>query len=133
MNKRVHPQVDETNGLVVVLGIMAVLLIGAFFARIQLPMIENDRIAFYALATLGLAMCALGGVGRTVQARGWMNPITIFGAALGILALALALALMVMAGGYIPLIPDERAAFLALTGIVLVKVVVGMLQNVKLR
>jgi len=129
VNKRLTPQVAETSGLEIAFGILAVLLIAAVFARIQLPMIENDRIAFYALATLGLGMCTIGGIGRTVQERGWLNPITILGTVLGILALALVL--MVLASGYIPLIPDERAAFIALTGIVLVKAAVGVLTNVK--
>src|SRR5689334_25271100 len=98
MNKRVNSQLDETRGLLVILGIMAVLLIGAFFARIQLPMIENDRTAFYALATLGFCMCAIGGVGAAVSTRGWKGPITILGSVLGIMAVALVL--MGIAGAY---------------------------------
>ena len=121
------------------LGVLAAFLVFAVATGRTLPLVAGPRGAFWVLAVIGLAMCGLGGIGRTATTLGWTHPLTLFGIALGVLALALAAA--VAAGRTSFLLPlagwtgsgtaaapfaAERAAVVALGALMLVKWTVGL-------
>ncbi len=108
--------------LAAILGILAVALVFLFVTGRPIPLISGDRAAFIALAVIGLAMCATGGIGTAVGQYGWTHPITIIGSLLGVLALGLVGATLVNIR--LPFVPDDRAAFIALAAIGVVKVLV---------
>jgi hypothetical protein len=104
------------NMVPTLLGVLGALLVWATLAGTKLPLIADERAAFYALLAIGVMMCMVGGISHTVSAQvGWGHPLNLAGYALG--ALAVLLALSVIAGLRLPLITDDRAALIALAGI----------------
>jgi hypothetical protein len=119
----------QSSFLPATLGVLAALLIASVLTQFntRLPFVNTDQGAFIALSVLGFAMCATGGIGVTLQKRGWKDAITIIGEALGILALALIIA--VIFGVQLPFTANIHAAFLALSAICAAKVAVKDLDN----
>lgn len=93
-------------------------------AGVQLPILVDDRAAFYALAAAGFLACSLG-MAKIAMEQGWTNPITLAGILLGALAMLLVAALYF--GFSIPFITGDRAALIALTAIIGVKVALALL------
>src|SRR5690554_6229939 len=88
--------------LVAALGIIAALLVAAVVTNRPIPLINSERGALIALVVIGMAMCALGGIGPAIAKYGWTSPIFIVGAVLGVLMLLIPGA--VLAGVQLPLI-----------------------------
>ncbi|MBI5671152.1 MAG: hypothetical protein HZC41_24410 [Chloroflexi bacterium] len=107
-----------------VLGILAAILIFFVLTNRPLPLITSDRAALIALVVIGFAMCAIGGSGRAISTFGMTSPVTIIGSALGLLVLLVAGARL--AGVNLPVIVDDRAAFVAVAVIGVVKVAVNL-------
>lgn len=127
----------RTSVFAYVLGILAVLLVVAVLTNIGLPLNARDTTAFYALALIGITMCSRGG--RPVVTRiGWVHPISLFGFALGVLALLVVgsvlfgqAAFLSPIGAFIfgdsaALVSTERLAFLLLALIMAVKWAVNL-------
>lgn len=93
------------------LGIVAVLFVVAYLAGATVPLITSDRVAFLALAAIGFAMCVLG-MNSIVTQLGWTHPVNIIGVIVGVLITLLVIG--VLAGWRLPLIADDRAAFIAI-------------------
>ena len=100
------------------LGIVAVLFVSTYLLGWKAALITTDRVAFFTLAALGFGMCILG-MGQFVTRLGWAHPVTLAGTVLGVLILLLAVA--VWAGWRVPLIPNDRAALIAVAVMGLVK------------
>lgn len=119
------------------LGVAGAVLVYAVLTDRSPPLVGSDRVAFFALAVIGLAMCSLGGIGQTAVPLGWAHPLTLFGSVLGVLALALAGAVAIGRTGFLaPLgaaigmapaaVSGERLAVIALGLIMLIKWLVGL-------
>jgi hypothetical protein len=112
---------SSANGPIsLALGLLAAALVFMILTGRDVPIVGNGAGALLALGLIGIAMCALSGIGPTQSALGWAHPLTIIGSILGMLAL-LMVALPVL-GVQLPLIADTRSAALALAVIMLVKV-----------
>jgi hypothetical protein len=120
-----------------VLGIFIAYIVMAATANNRPSFITSDRAAFFSVFVLGIAMCAVAGIGRVQATLGWVHPITIAGIVLGILALGLAVAVftgragflnsaaVVFGAGATPVASGERAALVALAGIIFAKWALG--------
>lgn len=109
--------------IVGVLSVVTAVLIIAWLGGMTLPAITDDRGAFSALVILGLALCATG-PGIDVKVSQWgRSPMSLFGLALGLLALGLIGAQIF--GISLPLATTPREAFAALSIIIIVKWLVG--------
>lgn len=106
------------------LGGLAFGLALATLAGARLPFIANERTAIYALGIAGFTACSLG-MAKVAMGLGWTNPITVAGILLG--ALAMLIVGAVYFGIGLPLITSDRAALIALTAIVGVKVALALL------
>lgn len=103
----------------------------------SVPVVGSARGALIAIAIVGMAACAVGGIGQA-PIIGWTHPITIFGAVVGVLALILAGAgifgwdaLLRPAAGFVPMgsaiaATTERVAIGLLAAVIAVKWVVGI-------
>ena len=103
----------------------------------SVPIVGSVRGALIAIAIVGMAACAVGGIGQA-PIIGWTHPITIIGIVAGLLALALIGAglfgwdaLVRPAAGVVPIgttvvATTERLAIGLLAGLIAVKWVVGM-------
>lgn len=103
----------------------------------SVPVVGTARSALIAIAIVGMAACAVAGIGQA-SVIGWTHPITIFGIVIGILALVLAGAglfgwdaLVRPAAGVIPLgatvaATTERLAIGLLAALIAVKWIVGI-------
>ncbi len=113
--------VSSANGIItLVLGLIAAGLVFMVLTGRDVPIVGNGAGALLALGVIGIAMCALSGIGSVQSTFGWGHPLTILGSILGVLAvLIVALPLL---GVQLPLVADTRAAVLALAVIMLVKV-----------
>jgi hypothetical protein len=111
--------------------------IGAI-ATPSLPVIGSGRGAVIAVAILGMAACAVGGIGQAPMI-GWTNPGVIVGSVIGVLALVVIVAGFGVWPGLVQPVGDaltrvtgsaaltvEQSAIVTLAGIVLVKWVVGL-------
>ena len=103
----------------------------------SVPVVGSARGALIAIAIVGLAACAISGIGQA-PTIGWAHPITIFGIVFGVLALAVVGAgvfgwdaLVRPAAGAIPLgaavaATTERLAIGVLAALIAVKWIVGI-------
>ena len=103
-----------------IFGLLAALLVVSVLTGRSLPLIRTDRAALIALALIGLVMCSSGGIGRAIGLYGWAHPITIIGIVLGVLVLVIALTSLMNVR--LPMLPTDRAAFIAIAGIAVVKI-----------
>ncbi len=111
-----------------VLGLIAAVLIFFVLTNRPLPLIADDRAALIVLVIIGFAMCTVGGSGKAFSTYGWASPVTIIGSVLGVLVLLLAGARLLNAN--LPLIVDDRAAFIAVAVIGVAKVVINVAASV---
>lgn len=103
----------------------------------SVPVVGTARGALIAIAIIGMAACAVGGIGQA-PTIGWTHPITLFGIVVGVLALAIAGAglfgwdaLVRPVEGVVPIgsgvaATTERLAIGVLAGLIAVKWIVGI-------
>ncbi len=103
----------------------------------SVPIVGSPRGALIAIAVIGMASCAVAGIGQA-PTIGWTHPITIFGIVVGIFALVIAAAglfgwdaLVSPASGIVPVgtnvaATTERLAIGLLAALIAVKWVVGI-------
>jgi hypothetical protein len=103
----------------------------------SVPIVGSPRGALLAIAVIGMAACAVAGIGQA-PTIGWTHPISLFGIVVGVLALAVAGAglfgwdaLVSPAGGIVPMGPNvaattERLAIGLLAALIALKWVVGI-------
>lgn len=113
------------SGLGLLMGAVVAYVVWASVKGVSLPVLSTPRGAFWGVAVLGVAMCAVGGIGLGLARSGndWLDPFMLAGIVLGVLALALIVA--VVLGVRVPMIADDRTALLVLAGLVAAKVVVA--------
>jgi hypothetical protein len=103
----------------------------------SVPIVGTARGALIAIAVVGMAACAVAGIGQA-PIIGWTHPITIFGIVVGVVALVIAAAglfgweaLLRPAAGVVPIgsavaATTERLAIGLLAGLIVVKWIVGI-------
>ena len=131
-------------GTLLVALAVAIALLAA--AGRELPWVGVGRGALIAVAIVGMAGCAIGGIGQA-PSIGWTHPVTIIGILLGIVALAVigaglfgwSTVLQPVSGlvpGSTPAGLDEtlRVALIALAGVIVIKwlVAVGLATSASL-
>lgn len=87
--------------------------------EISMHVLTGGRIALLIAGLIGMAMCSRG-IGRVAAANRWLDPLSLVGYALGIVALVVIGA--GVSGRTLPLVSTERQALLALLAIIAVKV-----------
>ncbi len=110
-----------SNLIVVVLAVAALALVYvvATGGNLTLPVISTDRAALIVLTIVGVAMCAVGGIGPSISKYGWSGPVTVIGSIVGVLTFLIVLA--VILGVQLPIITNERMAFVLVTGVIIGK------------
>jgi len=116
--------VKPKSFFLVPLGAAAALLTLGMLAGWTAAFGLSDRSAFLILAALGFAMCAFSPLGAGAV-YGWTNPRHLAGYLLG--GLALVLSLGVLFNLPFATAVSDRAAFLALAGIIALKIVISAL------
>jgi len=131
-------------GTLLVALAVAIALLAA--AGRELPWVGVGRGALIAVAIVGMAGCAIGGIGQA-PSLGWTHPVTIIGILLGIAALAVIGAglfgwstvlqpVSALVPGSTPAGLDEtlRVALIALAGVIVIKwlVAVGLATSTSL-
>jgi uncharacterized membrane protein len=131
MNMNV-PQTGSKNVLSIILAVAALLLVVAVVAQWNLPFITGSRGALIALGILGVVMCAAGGLSTKVGRSGfsWASHFVIIGILLGVAAAYVLFA--GLSGRALPYVSGEYGAFLALSLIIVTKIVVSRLHNWRL-
>jgi hypothetical protein len=124
MSGNVKPT-ESHNELLIGLGIIAALLIVTVVTNRPVPFISDERTILILLVVIGMAMCAVGGIGPTLANYGFASPIFIIGAVLGILMLLIPGAVLV--GVKLPLIGGEHEAIIALAVLGAVKILVNVI------
>ena len=108
-----------------ILGVLAAGLVVATLLGVPLPLLGSDRAVLIVLAILGMAMC---GLGMQLDTYGWTHPANLVGIVLGVLALLLIV--LTLFGVRLPFIATDRAAIVALTGIMVTKMAVALTRGV---
>jgi hypothetical protein len=85
----------------------------------------GDRAAFVILLVAGITMCTTG---MEIQRYGWANPFNLLGSLIGVGILLLVVA--VFAGLPIPGLNGDHSAFLALSALMGLKVVLDLLRGI---
>jgi hypothetical protein len=103
----------------------------------SVPVVGTARNALIAIAIVGMAACAIGGIGQA-PIMGWTHPLTILGIAVGVLALVIVGAglfgwdtILSPFAGFVPVgstlaATSERVAIGLLVGLIVVKWIVGI-------
>jgi uncharacterized membrane protein required for colicin V production len=112
---------SSANGIITLaLGLLAAGLVFMVLTGRDIPIVGGGAGALLTLGIVGIAMCALSGIGSVQSTLGWTHPLTIAGSILGVLALLVVV--LPLFGVRLSLIADTRSAVLALAVIMLVKV-----------
>jgi hypothetical protein len=116
---------DAGSGAGLLLAAVAAYVVWAALRGVQLPMVSGPKAAFWAVTAIGVTACAVGGIGSGLVRAGqnWLDPFILAGVVLGVLALVVVGAFA--AGVHLPMIADERAALIAIAGLVAAKFVVS--------
>jgi hypothetical protein len=129
---------SSLNGpLASAIGIVLVVLVIGTLSNVTAgsPLIGTVRGALIALLAVGMAMCAVGGIGPAQADLGWTHPVTLLGIALGTLIVLIAGAAVIgqaaflvpvaaglpRAVGAVDAVTGDRAAFLVITILILAK------------
>lgn len=107
-----------------VLGIILYALIFAMLSGASIPLLNSPRAGMIAVLILGMAACALGGIGRVAATGRWASPSAILGYLLGVAILVVALSLFT--GWKIPLIASEQGALVAAAVLIGVKYLIAI-------
>ncbi len=103
----------------------------------SVPLVGSVRGALIAIVVVGMAACAVGGIGQA-PIIGWAHPLTIFGIVVGVIALAIAGAglfgwdaLVRPAAGIVPIgsslaVTTERLAIGLLAAVIAIKWLAGI-------
>jgi hypothetical protein len=133
MQARAHAATSTTPLLIAnVLGVLAVLVVLAVLTDASLLVGGGDAAAFTALVLVGMGMCVVGGISRAPASLGWMHPVTLGGAVLGVAILGLIVANAFGWTGVLAPVASaigvsiERAAVLVLASLLAVKWAVGL-------
>jgi hypothetical protein len=101
-------------------GILAMLSIYLVLAGKRIPLIGNGKAAFVILFVIGLSMSILGGIRDYPDGKFTMPGLLMsFLMVLGFLAVLLLILLLI--GVKIPFIPTYKEAFIAMSGIIMIK------------
>lgn len=109
--------------LPLLLGIVIVVIANAALTGKTLPLIATPRSALIAILIVGMIMC-MGGIGQVGVSGKWASPLAILGYLLGA-AILLAFAAG-MFGWKLPFVSGEKDAILAMTSLIAVKYVIGV-------
>lgn len=123
MNNNLPASNTVSHLIPAVLGVVAAIVIFFVLTNRPLPLITTDRAALIVLVIIGFMMCTIGGSGKAFSTYGWASPVTIIGSVLGLLVLLLVGARLVNIN--LPLIVDDRAAFVAIAVIGVAKVIIN--------
>jgi hypothetical protein len=105
------------------MGIVVALLIGAVLAGFHRILGLSDRSAFVVLTATGMVFCLAG---MKIEVYGWKNPFNLVGSGIGVLILLLVAA--IFTGIPFPGVAGDREAFIVLSILIVVKVVLGLLR-----
>lgn len=109
------------NPTVLLLAALGLALAAVTLSGTTIALLSNLKLNLVILLLTGMAICASGGIGRVASVGQWTHPLSILGYLLGILILAGALAIFL--GWDLPVIQNDRQAFLLITGFVAAKFV----------
>jgi hypothetical protein len=119
----------KTNRLPsIALGFIALLLVASRLAGLTQRVGISDRAALVALLVIGMALCALA---MKLEIYGWKNPFNLAGSAIGALMLLLIAAALLNIP--IPFITGDRDAFIALSILMAVKILIDLMRGIVMR
>ncbi len=104
------------------LGLVALAI--AMIAGFRLPWLVSPRTALIALFIAGFAICT-GGIGRVSSINAWTHPLAIFGYLIGFAIIVIAVAAFL--NKPLPMISNDRSAFIAITGLIGLKWVISQI------
>lgn len=120
----------STSGInlaIIVLGILAVALIGFVMTGRKIPWLSSDRAALIALVVIGMAICSMGGIGRVAASGEWLHPFSIVGYILG--AAIIVIGIAALFGKQIPPLTSYYQSFIAVAVIAAVKLVLTAIHR----
>ncbi len=118
-----NPRTNRLPSLVI--GLITALWIVAVLAGWHNALSLSDRAAFFILLVAGITMCTTG---MEIQHYGWKNPYNLLGSAIGVVILLLVVA--VLTGLPLPGLNSDREAFIALAGLMALKVSLDLLRGI---
>lgn len=110
----------------VLLGILAVLLVGLTLYGKKIPFVTSEKAALFWLVMLGMAMCTRG-IGRVAATGQWAHPLAILAYIIGAAILIIGITLWL--GKPISIITTPRQALIAITLLGGAKMIVSGLHH----
>ncbi|MGZ6316241.1 MAG: hypothetical protein ACXWNQ_03195 [Anaerolineales bacterium] len=110
--------------------VLALLFLAVVFVAVtgrRVPVISSMRAAMLALLVIGMAMCALGGIGRVGALGQWAHPLAILGYLLG--ALILVVALGTIFAWKLPYVHSDQQAVVLVAVFTAAKIVLTLIHS----
>ena len=114
--------------LPILLGLVCTVIIYAALNGKALPLINSPKAAIIGLLFVGMAACALGGIGPVSVRGDWAHIDAIFGYLTG--AAILVVAVGALAGWKLPYVTDARTGIVAMAVLMGTKFLVGTLTTI---
>ncbi len=118
------------NPVVALLGLVAVALTVMVLTGRKVPVLTTDRMALIGLVVIGMAICALAGIGPMSATRAWTHPLSITGYLLG--AIIIILGVAAVFGKQIPPLTSYHQAFIVVVGISVLKIILTTIHRLLL-
>lgn len=118
------PAVSKSSGwLVPGLILLIAVFIGGNLARLELPLLGNDRLVLIAVFFLGQVLCSQG---MRIGTFSWTHPTTIFGVALGIFLYGVVVLHLFEVN--LPFLNSDQEILVFLGGVIGIKVLVDLIR-----
>jgi hypothetical protein len=125
MNTVTQPKVLSPTVIVLALLGIAVMYLG--LSGTQIMLFSNLLVDIILVGIIGMAICAMGGIGRVAARKEWSHPLSIIGYILG--ALILVIGFGVFLRWNLPFITSDRAALTAIGLLAAGKVVLSVIHS----
>ena len=126
MNTVSEPKVLSPSVIVLALLAIAVMYLGLVGTQIML--FSNLLVDIILMGIIGMAICAMGGIGRVAARKEWSHPLSILGYILGVLILMIAIGFLFSLGPAVhhqrPRCADRQCGLLTAS-----KVVVSLIHS----
>ena len=110
----------------IAIGLIVAGYLYALNAGWSLPLSDNPRTAFIAFIVVGMAFCGVG-IGHSVETVGFSNPLVMVGVGFGLVNMYIAYT--AFTGGQFMFINDYSSATMAMSGMMIIKVIVKVAMN----
>ena len=112
---------------VIVLALLGIAVLYMGLAGTQIMLFSNILVDIILVGIIGMAICAMGGIGRVAALKEWSHPLSILGYILGAGILFIAIGYFLRLN--LPLLNNDRAVLIAVAALTALKMLLSLIHS----